>query len=142
MGIRPGPFAAVIASLIVALIVGTMIIHGRQAATAPQPMFTVTTVTTVRPSRYQCLTPQEFVDAMQRIPGYFSGPIQPGDEVICEDFVATSRVILNGEAVYIVLVRSEGGWNGTNFDGKGKRPKAECATLPPKIYAYLKDACI
>jgi hypothetical protein len=142
MGIRLGPFAAVITLLIVALVAGSMITFGRQTATAPQPISTAATTTTVHLPPDQCLTPRGFVDAMQRIPGYFSGSIQPGDEVICEDFTATSRVILNGEPVYIVLARSEGGWNGTNFNGQGKRPKEECATLPPKIYAYLKDACV
>lgn len=57
------------------------------------------------------------------------------------DFTAHLEEDLNSY-IYIVLARSEGGWNGTNFNGQGKRPKEECATLPPKIYAYLKDACV
>jgi hypothetical protein len=88
-----------------------------------------------------CLTPQQFVDAMRRIPGYFPEPVEPGTEVVCEEYGAASKVTLSGQPAYILLIRSEGGWNGTEFKGEGLRPREDCDRLPPKIRAYMKDAC-
>jgi hypothetical protein len=88
----------------------------------------------------KCPTPQEFVDAMQRIPGYFKGAIGPGDQVVCAGSMAVSLVTLDGALAHIVLVRSEGGWNGTNFKG-GTHSREECAGLPPTIRVFVIDSC-
>jgi hypothetical protein len=91
-------------------------------------------------SSEQCLTARGFVDAMQRIDTFRGQPIQPGRSVVCDGAMAVSMPSLYGQEAYVVLVRSHGGWNSTGWVG-GEFDQTECATLPPKINAYLKDAC-
>jgi hypothetical protein len=99
------------------------------------------TVERVSPPPGACPTPQGFVEAMKRTDTYRGQPIQPGDSVVCDGGMAVSLPSLHGQEAFVILIRSGAGWNATDWIG-GEFNKDDCATLPPKIHAYLQDNCV
>src|SRR5215212_8551495 len=60
-----------------------------------------------------CMSTNEFVDAMKRIDSVAQlGPAEPGSKVVCELGLAASDPVIAGQRQFIVLARSEDGWNG------------------------------
>jgi hypothetical protein len=95
------------------------------------------------PSRSSCMSTHQFVDSMSRIDSVAQlGPAEPGTKVVCESFLAASDPVIAGQRQFIVLVKSEGGWNGATSAGGPLTPD-DCTSLQsdPVIWDFVREGC-
>jgi hypothetical protein len=70
------------------------------------------------------------------------GPAEPGTKVVCESFLAASDPVIAGQRQFIVLVKSEGSWNGAGPAGGPLTPEF-CTNLKsdPVIWNFVREGC-